>query len=81
MLHVSVCGSTMGKDNVISKEDTTPIAVIIPGLTSDSASVVSCRHLTAFTYTFGWKYYVQIRIHIFDQVFFVYIFGTYNGLL
>lgn len=48
----------MGKDNVISKEDTTPIAVIIPGLTSDSASVVSWRHLTAFTYLFGLKYYV-----------------------
>lgn len=48
IFYVSVSGSTMGKDNVISKEDTTPIAVIIPGLTSDSASVVSCRYLTAF---------------------------------
>lgn len=58
MLYVSVCGSTMGKDNVISNEDTTPIAVIIPGLTSDSASVVSCRRLTTFTYLFSLKYYV-----------------------
>ncbi|KAK1391936.1 Embryogenesis-associated protein EMB8 [Heracleum sosnowskyi] len=54
LLSADVCGSTMGKDNVISKEDTTPIAVIIPGLTSDSASVY-LRHLAIYTAKRGWN--------------------------
>lgn len=74
ILYVSVSRSTIGKDNVITKEDTTPIAVIIPGLTSDSASVVSCTHLTAFTYLFGLESDVcSITDHFFNRLFIFYL--------
>lgn len=38
---VAVADADPHNQNEISKEDTTPIAVVIPGLTSDSSSAVS----------------------------------------
>lgn len=47
---VSVAGDFSGTARVISKDDTTPLVVIIPGLTSDSASAVSSGCLIYFLY-------------------------------
>lgn len=35
-------GHAVYSDNVGSKDDRTPIVVVVPGLTSDSNSLVSC---------------------------------------
>lgn len=41
-IYYAVLGDSVYKNNVLSRSDTTPIVVVIPGLTSDSASPVSC---------------------------------------
>ncbi|XP_047962700.1 embryogenesis-associated protein EMB8-like isoform X2 [Salvia hispanica] len=38
LLHSDVSGVAVQNDNVLAKDDATPIVIIIPGLTSDSAS-------------------------------------------
>lgn len=47
LIHIStycaVLGSTSDKSNVIPKNTTTPIVVVVPGLTSDSTAAVSCN--------------------------------------
>lgn len=40
-LFVAVSGVSVQNDNALAKDDATPIVIIIPGLTSDSASPVS----------------------------------------
>lgn len=39
--YVTVSGSVHHDDNVVTKDDSTPIVICIPGLTSDSSSPVS----------------------------------------
>lgn len=39
--YVTVSGSVHHDDNVVAKDDSTPIVICIPGLTSDSSSPVS----------------------------------------
>lgn len=43
----AVSGSTLHKSDGVCKDDATPIAVVIPGLTSDSSSAV-CSKTTQY---------------------------------
>ena len=41
--YCAVLGSPLDESNVIPKNSTTPIVVVVPGLTSDSSAAVSCQ--------------------------------------
>ncbi|KAL9449445.1 hypothetical protein AB3S75_011389 [Citrus x aurantiifolia] len=51
-------GDVFHANNFISKDDTTPIAIVIPGLTSDSAASY-IRHLVFNTAKHGWNVVVS----------------------
>ncbi|XP_044511681.1 embryogenesis-associated protein EMB8-like [Mangifera indica] len=54
LLSSDASGGAFHVNNAISKEDTTPIVVVIPGLTSDSDSAY-IKHLAFTTATRGWN--------------------------
>lgn len=41
--YCAVLGSPSAESNVIPKNTTNPIVVVVPGLTSDSSASVSCK--------------------------------------
>jgi hypothetical protein len=47
--YFTVSGGALHTNSFISKNDTTPIMVVVPGLTSDSASAVSSLFIYFFT--------------------------------
>ncbi|KAK7343828.1 hypothetical protein VNO77_12876 [Canavalia gladiata] len=49
-----VSGGALPMDHVVSKDDSTPIIIVIPGLTSDSSSAY-LKHLAYHTAKRGWK--------------------------
>ncbi|XP_021895988.1 embryogenesis-associated protein EMB8 isoform X2 [Carica papaya] len=58
LLSSDVSGSTLHKSDGVCKDDATPIAVVIPGLTSDSSSAY-LKHLAFNTAKYGWKVVVS----------------------
>eukprot|EP00257_Ricinus_communis_P027069 XP_025014483.1 embryogenesis-associated protein EMB8 isoform X2 [Ricinus communis] len=54
LMHSDVSGGDFVMNNAISKDDTTPIVVVIPGLTSDSSSAY-IKHLAFNTAKHGWN--------------------------
>ncbi|RAL44270.1 hypothetical protein DM860_015630 [Cuscuta australis] len=58
VLKSDVSGTATDKNITISKDDTTPIVVVIPGLTSDSASPY-LKHLAFNTAKCGWNVVVS----------------------
>jgi hypothetical protein len=46
--YFTVSGDALHMNSFISKNDTTPIMVVVPGLTSDSASAVSSLSIYLF---------------------------------
>jgi hypothetical protein len=43
--HVAVSENAVHVEDAVNKDESTPIVVIIPGLTSDSSSPVSCCYM------------------------------------
>ncbi|GFP81347.1 embryogenesis-associated protein emb8 [Phtheirospermum japonicum] len=58
LLHSDVSGVAAQHNHAISKDDTTPIVIMIPGLTSDSASPY-LKHLVYNTAKNGWNVVVS----------------------
>ncbi|KAM7507641.1 hypothetical protein LguiA_018094 [Lonicera macranthoides] len=58
LMSSDVLGDSVYKNNVLSRSDTTPIVVVIPGLTSDSASPYM-KHLVFNTAKRGWNVVVS----------------------
>lgn len=62
-MYSTASGGAFHVNNAISKEDTTPIVVVIPGLTSDSDSAVSSIILILSYLLISWhfcfKFYVM----------------------
>ncbi|XP_004496351.1 embryogenesis-associated protein EMB8-like [Cicer arietinum] len=53
-----VSGNALNVDNVVTKDESTPIVILIPGLTSDSSSPY-LKHLAYHTAKRGWKVVVS----------------------
>ncbi|KAK6114770.1 hypothetical protein DH2020_007039 [Rehmannia glutinosa] len=58
LLHSDVSGVAAQNNHAIAKDDTTPIVVMVPGLTSDSASPYM-KHLVFHTAKCGWNVVVS----------------------
>ncbi|KAH6774956.1 alpha/beta-Hydrolases superfamily protein [Perilla frutescens var. hirtella] len=58
LLHSDVSGVAAQNDNALAKDDATPIVIMIPGLTSDSASPYM-KHLVFDTAKNGWNVVVS----------------------
>ncbi|KAL8486010.1 hypothetical protein ACS0TY_028063 [Phlomoides rotata] len=58
LFHSDVAGIAVPNDHALAKDDATPIVVIIPGLTSDSASPYM-KHLVFHTAKQGWNVVVS----------------------
>ncbi|KAL8059817.1 hypothetical protein ABFX02_03G111300 [Erythranthe guttata] len=58
LMHSDVSGADIQNNHTIAKDDTTPIVIMIPGLTSDSASPY-LKHLVFNTAKSGWNVVVS----------------------
>lgn len=71
-------------NNVISKNDTTPIVVVVPGLTSDSSAAVSCKTetyrsiLLKSSATDEWNLSEFLKAHYYLS-FYLYYWVTFSG--
>ncbi|XP_065848275.1 embryogenesis-associated protein EMB8 isoform X2 [Euphorbia lathyris] len=54
LTHSDVSGGSLGMNNSISKDDKTPIVILVPGLTSDSASPY-IKHFSFYMAKRGWN--------------------------
>ncbi|XP_061346307.1 embryogenesis-associated protein EMB8 [Gastrolobium bilobum] len=54
LMSSDVSGGALHMDDVVSKDESTPIVIVIPGLTSDSSSAY-LKHLAYHTAKHGWK--------------------------
>ncbi|WCJ44112.1 alpha/beta-Hydrolases superfamily protein [Euphorbia peplus] len=54
LTHSDVSGGAPGMNNIISKDDKTPIVILVPGLTSDSASPY-IKHFAFYMAKHGWN--------------------------
>lgn len=61
-------------NNAISKDDTTPIVVVIPGLTSDSAAAVSTNFVNFFVillqnFMMSVGFFWKLKVHFIANLF------------
>lgn len=58
LLASDVAGGSLDGDRIISKDDSTPIVIVVPGLTSDSSSAY-VKHITYKIAKHGWNVVVE----------------------